>query len=137
LAETISYAGRSGDDGKVKALDRDVELYQGVFGSEIVAGRTLTFTVWVSGSCIRCAPFVGIEAFDRHGNWLGEQDQYFRTPKSPRPVQVSWVLPGGTRAAAVYIQVPEIYKTSKIDIHVDNALLVSRKSTVGEPKEAA
>jgi hypothetical protein len=138
LAETISYQGRNGDDGKIKRLDRDVELYQGVMRSDAtVAGRTLTFTLWVSGYCTRCAPFIGIEAFDVHGAWLGEQDQYFRVPKTPMPVRVSWVLPSGTTAAAAYIQVPEIYRSTKFDIHVDNALLVSRRATAQELATAA
>jgi hypothetical protein len=133
LAETISYDGRQGDDGKTKTHDRVIELYQSVTsGQATAAGQAVTLTIWVSGYCSRCAPFIGIEAFDSNSKWVGEQDQYFRVPKSPSAVQESWVLPSGTTRVAALIQVPEIYKISKVDIHVDNALLVSRRATAGE-----
>jgi hypothetical protein len=138
LAETISYRGRSGDDGSTKSLDRAVELYQSVeAGQATTGGQALTLTLWVSGHCSRCTPFIGIEAFDTHDHWLGEQDQYFQVPKNPMPVQVSWVLPKGTTRVAALLQIPEIYHTSEIDIHVDNALLESRPATDAELTAAA
>jgi hypothetical protein len=135
LAETIEYKGRQGDDGKTGTLDRAVELYQSVqAGDATTAGQMLTFTLWVSGDCGRCAPFIGIEAFDTRSNWLGEEDQYFQVPNKPTPVEVSWVLPAGTTRVAALLQVPEIYRITQFDVHVDNAWLVSRKAT---PREAA
>jgi hypothetical protein len=133
LAETISYRGRRGDDGKTQSHDRAIEVFQSVTsGKATAAGQAVTFTIWVSGHCSRCVPFIGIEAFDSAKNWLGEQDQYFRVPKSPSPEQETWVLPGGTTRVAALFQVPEIYQTSNVDVHIDNALLVSRQATVEE-----
>ena len=84
-AVNISYDGQPGDNGGKES----VELFANSKGPTTTAGHRLTFTLWVSGSCIKCAPFVGIEAFDSGFRYLGEQDQYFTTPKDPQPVQVS------------------------------------------------
>lgn len=116
----LTYEGRDGDDG-----EGFVEIYMGAGGPAAIPGSRLTFTLWVSGSCEACAPFIGIEAFDADYGYLGEHDQYFDVPKSPRPVQVSYELPAGTRSIAAYLQVPEIYSSSAIDMYVDNAILTS------------
>jgi hypothetical protein len=138
LAETIRYTGHRGDDGKTAHLDRDVELYQGAAGGEATSGgHLLTLTLWVSGTCNACAPFIGIESFDKHNDWLGEEDQYFKVPATPRPVQVRWVVPEGTVIVAAYIQIPEIFEKTNFVIHVDNALLTSRTATAEELKAAA
>lgn len=129
-AEELVYLGRKGDNG----LHKDVELYHGAAGPDTRAGHKLTFTLWVSGSCIKCTPFIGIEAFDIKNHYLGESDQYFRTPKRPKPVQVSYILPVGTVVVAAYIQVPEIYSFSKVRLIVDDASLVAARRRFVAPK---
>jgi hypothetical protein len=123
-AVNISYDGQPGDNGGKQS----VELFSNAKGPTTTAGHRLTFTLWFSGSCIKCAPFVGIEAFTSGFRYLGENDQYFTTPSQPQPVQVSYVLPAGASQVAAYIQIPEIYSVSKIDINVDNAQLIASNS---------
>lgn len=118
-AESLIYKGSSSDNG----MHKEIELYQGAVSSKTTTGYRLTFTLWISGTCINCAPFIGIEAFDAGNNYLGESDQYFFVPETPRPVQVSYLLPAGTAAVAAYIQVPEIYSVSRSNLNVDNASL--------------
>lgn len=132
-AEGLVYLGAKGDNGIHKAI----ELYQTlVEGTATSGGHRLTFTLWVSGTCVKCAPFVGIEAFDTGDHYMGESDQYFEPPSTPKPVRVSYLLPSGSIAAAVYIQVPELYASSKVDLAVDDASLTSvqvrpRPTTLG------
>jgi hypothetical protein len=130
FAERIVYIGQKGDNG----LHKDVELYHGAAGPRTTAGHKLTFTLWVSGSCVRCAPFIGIEAFDIKNHYLGESDQYFRAPKKPKPVRVSYLLPVGTVVVAAYIQVPELYSFSKVDLIVDDASLVAAPHRFHPPR---
>ncbi len=120
-AEALTYKGQKGDNG----LHKDVELYQGAVGPETTAGHKLTFTLWVSGVCVKCIPFVGIEAFDSYYRYLGESDQSFDPPQTPEPVQVSYLLPVGTVRVAAYIQVPELYSFSKVKLIIDDASLVA------------
>ena len=129
-AEELIYIGRKGDDG----VHKDVELYHGTVRPDTRAGHKLTFTLWVSGSCIKCTPFIGIEAFDVKSHYLGESDQYFQAPKRPKPVQVSYILPVGTILVAAYIQVPEIYSFSKVRLIVDDASLVATPHKFPAPK---
>ena len=121
FALSLVYNGHASDDG----VHKFIELYQGAVGPTATGGHELTFTLWVSGTCENCAPFIGIEAFDKRGSYLGESDQYFNVPATPRPVQVSYVLPAGTVAVAAYIQVPEIYSISIVNLYVDNASLAA------------
>lgn len=118
-AQSLIYKGKPGDDGKHKI----VELYHVVVGQRTTAGSRLTFTLWVSGACDKCAPFIGIEAFDVRHRYLGEANQYFSPPAKPRPVQMSYLLPAGTALVACYIQVPEIYSVSRVNLQVDDASL--------------
>lgn len=118
-AESLIYNGSSSDDG----MSKEIELYHGAVSPKTTTGYRLTFTLWVSGTCIKCTPFIGIEAFDAFNSYLGESDQYFSVPETPRPVHVSYLLPAGTVAVAAYIQVPEIYSVSKVNLNVDNASL--------------
>lgn len=129
-AEEIVYRGSRLDNG----LHKDVELYHGAAGLGTTSGFKLTFTLWVSGSCIKCVPFVGIEAFDVKNHYLGESDQYFRPPKTPKPVRVSYLLPIGTVVVATYIQVPEIYSFSRVRLIVDDASLVAARGRFPAPK---
>jgi hypothetical protein len=126
-AESFTYKGQPGDNG----VHNDIELYQFVAGPETTAGHRLTFTFWVSGTCTKCAPFIGVEAFGKSNLYLAESDQYFKPSKTPRPVQVSYVLPIGAVAAAAYLQVPEIYKTSNVRLVVDDASLVAESHLSG------
>jgi hypothetical protein len=118
-AQSLIYRGKLGDDG----VRKDIELYQVAVGPKTTAGSRLTFTLWVSGACDKCAPFIGIEAFDVGHKYLGESDPYFSPPAKPRPVQVSYLLPAGTALVACYIQVPEIYSVLRVNLQVDNASL--------------
>ena len=129
-AEALVYDGQKGDNG----IHKDIELYHGAVGPDTKPGRKLTFTLWVSGSCVKCTPFIGIEAFDIKNHYLGESDQFFTPPKRPKAVQVSYLLPVGTVVAAAYIQVPELYSFSKVKLIVDNASLVAASQTFPAPK---
>jgi len=120
-AEAFSYVGQPGDDG----VGKSIELYNVAVGPTTKGGYRLTFTLWVSGTCVKCAPIIGIEAFDKGNHYLGETDQYFDPPETPRAVQVSYDLPKGTVIAASFLQVPEIYSVSSVNLFVDNASLVS------------
>jgi len=122
FAEELVYRGQHADNGVHKAI----ELYQTlVEGAATSGGHRLTFTLWVSGTCVKCAPFIGIESFDTGDHYLGESDQYFDPPSTPEPVRVSYLLPSGSIAAAAYIQVPELYASSRVDLIVDDASLTS------------
>ena len=120
-AEAIEYKGQHGDNG----IHKMIELFQGASVPQTTTGRELTFTLWVSGTCTKCTPFIGIEAFNAHGQYLGESDQYFHPPSQPKPVQVSYLLPPDAIAVAGYIQVPELYGGSQVNLHVDNAILTA------------
>jgi hypothetical protein len=120
-ALSLHYAGQRGDDGH----RRFIEVYQGASGPATITGQHLSFEVWVSGSCKGCAPFIGIEAFDKESHYLGESDQYFNVPKRPRAVMVAYVLPPATYAIAAYLQVPEIYHNSDFQLYIDDTSLVS------------
>ncbi|MGO8723397.1 MAG: hypothetical protein ACLQRM_11775 [Acidimicrobiales bacterium] len=129
-AEALSYRGEKGDNG----VHKDVELYHGAVGPDTRPGHELTFTLWVSGTCVRCTPFVGIEAFDLKNHYLGESDQFFSPPKRPKAVRVSYMLPVGTVVVAAYIQVPELYSFSRVHLIVDDAMLVASLKTYPAPK---
>ena len=118
-AQSLIYEGKPGDDG----VHKEIELYHVAVGPKTTAGSRLTFTLWVSGACVKCAPFIGIEAFDVGYKYLGESNQYFSPPAKPHAVQVSYLLPVGTALVACYIQVPEIYSVSRVNLQVDNASL--------------
>jgi hypothetical protein len=124
-AEYLTYNGQVGDNG----VHKDIELYHGAVGPDTTAGYDLTFTLWVSGHCVKCAPFIGIEAFDTKNHYLGESDQYFKPDGDPRPVQVSFRLPPTTVVAAAYIQVPELYAISKVQLYVDDSSLTAVPDT--------
>lgn len=127
-AESLEYHGEKTDNG----VHKDIELYHGAIGPSTRAGRILTFTLWVTGTCKKCAPFVGIEAFDTKNHYLGEADQYFLPPKVSKPVQVSYVLPKGSVVVAAYIQVPELYPGSEVDLVVQDASLTSALPTAAQ-----
>ena len=128
-AEALVYDGQKGDNG----VHRDVELYHGAVGPETKPGHKLTFTLWVAGTCVKCTPFIGIEAFNIKNHYLGESDQFFTPPKGPRAVRVSYLLPAGTVVAAAYIQIPELYSFSKVSLIVDDASLVAAPRTYPAP----
>ena len=71
-AEELVYHGQKGDNG----VHKDIELYHGAVGPLTRPGHKLTFTLWVSGTCVKCTPFIGIEAFDIKNHYLGESDQF-------------------------------------------------------------
>lgn len=128
-AEELVYHGQKGDNG----VHKDIELYHGAVGPLTRPGHKLTFTLWVSGTCVKCTPFIGIEAFDIKNHYLGESDQFFSPPAKPRAVQVSYLLPLGTIVVAVYIQVPELYSFSRVRLIVDDAMLVASPKTFVAP----
>jgi hypothetical protein len=126
-AETLIYNGQTADNG----INKEIELYQSVAGPATTAGHRLTFTAWISGTCVKCAPFIGIEAFNKVSTYLGESDQYFGPPATPQPVQVSYVLPSGTVRVAAYLQVPELYSISKFNLSVDDtSLTAARRASI-------
>lgn len=129
-AEALVYNGQRGDNG----VRKDIELYHGAVGPETKPGHRLIFTLWVSGTCVKCTPFIGIEAFDIKNHYLGESDQFFSPPKRPKAVQVSYLLPVGTVVAAAYIQVPELYSFSTVKLIVDDASLVASPKTFRAPR---
>ncbi|MGO8723396.1 MAG: hypothetical protein ACLQRM_11770 [Acidimicrobiales bacterium] len=120
FAEALVYHGHKGDNG----IHKDIELYQGARSPGTTAGHKLTFTLWVSGSCTRCIPFIGIESFNTRYQYLGESDQFFSPPALAQAVQVSYLLPIGTVRVAAYIQVPELYSFSNVRLYLDDASLV-------------
>lgn len=63
-------------------------------------------------------------SIESKSRYLGESDQCFSPPQTPRPVQVSYRLPPETTVAAAYIQVPELYSDSEVNLHVNDASLV-------------
>jgi hypothetical protein len=83
------------------------------------SGDRPSLTFWVSRSCVKCAFFAGIEAFDTGDHYWASQTSS-SPPSTPKPLRVSNVLPSGS-IAAIYIQVPEHCASARVDLVVDDA----------------
>jgi hypothetical protein len=129
--QQIMYAGAPGDTG----LHRKIEIFQAIWHG-VHPGQRWRFSVRVRGKISHGYVIVGMEWFSvfKHvvGNVVGygysyiaEQDVYPQLTASwQRVTAISRPLPGNARCVAVYVQLPEINGSTRIDIQVSGASLI-------------
>jgi hypothetical protein len=122
-AEEVAYAGRPGDTG----LHRKIEIFQATWHN-VRAGQRWRFSVRVEGQMSKAYMIVGMEWFSVAKpiyRYLAEQDVYPKVSTSwQRVTVVSPPLPGAARCLAVYVQLPEINPSSRIDVQITGASLI-------------
>jgi hypothetical protein len=129
--EQITYDGAPGDTG----LHRKIEIFQAIWHG-VHPGERWRFSIRVKGKLSHAYLIVGMEWFSvfKHVvgnvvgygyNYIAEQDVYPQLSSSwQRVTAVSRPLPGNARCVAVYVQLPEINGSSKIDVQVTGASLI-------------
>ena len=129
--QQIAYAGAAGDTG----LHRKIEIFQAIWHG-VHPGERWRFSIRVKGKLTHAYVIVGMEWFSvfKHVvgkvigygyNYIAEQDVYPQLDGSwQRVTAVSPRLPGNARCVAVYVQLPEINGTSRIDVQVSGASLI-------------
>jgi len=129
--QQIGYEGVPGDTG----LHRKIEIFQAIWHG-VRPGQRWRFSIRIKGKLARSYVIVGMEWFSvfKHvvGNVVGygyryiaEQDVYPQINGSwQRVTAVSRPLPASARCVAVYVQLPEINGTSRIDVQVSGASLI-------------
>jgi hypothetical protein len=120
FAQRMQYSGQPTDDGTKK-----FEIYQTTPFGSAAPGQTLTFSVWVSGSFTSAYGFIGIEAFNSAHTYLGEHDLTITPTGTPQQFTVAYQLPATSDYVAVYLQCPEMYPASVVDLTLDDASLTS------------
>jgi hypothetical protein len=122
-AEEVAYAGRPGDTGP----HRKIEIFQATW-HDVRAGQRWRFSVRVEGQMSKAYMIVGMEWFSVARpvyRYLAEQDVYPRLSGSwQRVTVVSPPLPKTARCLAVYVQLPEINPSSRIDVEISGASLI-------------
>jgi hypothetical protein len=126
-AEEVAYAGRAGDTGP----HRKIEIFQATW-HDVRPGQRWQFSVQVKGQMSHAYVIVGMEWFSVATpiyRYLAEQDVYPRVAGSWQRVTVtSPRLPVTARCVAVYVQLPEINASSRIDVEIRGASLVQDRS---------
>jgi len=129
--QQIGYTGAPGDTG----LHRKIEIFQAIWHG-VHPGERWRFSIRVKGKLTRAYVIVGMEWFSvfKHVvgkvvgygyNYIAEQDVYPQINGSwQRVTAVSPPLPGNARCVAVYVQLPEINGSSRIDVQVSGASLI-------------
>lgn len=129
--QQIAYDGAAGDSG----LHRKIEIFQAIWHG-VQPGERWRFSIRVKGKLTHSYVIVGMEWFSvfKHVvgkvvgygyNYIAEQDVYPQVNGSwQRVTAVSPPLPGNARCVAVYVQLPEINGTSRIDVQVSGASLI-------------
>ena len=122
-AEEVAYAGRPGDTG----LHRKIEIFQATWHN-VRPGQRWRFSVRVEGQMSKAYMIVGMEWFSVAKpiyRYLAEQDVYPKVSTSwQRVTVVSPPLPSAARCLAVYVQLPEINPSSRIDVQISGASLI-------------
>lgn len=122
-SEEIAYAGQPGDTG----LHRKVEIFQAIWRG-VHPGQRWRFSVRVRGRLSHAYIIAGMEWFSVAKptyRYIAEQDVYPQLTTSwQRVTAISPPLPGNARRVAVYVQLPEINGSSRIDIQISGASLI-------------
>lgn len=118
VAQRMVHHGGPGDAGRGM-----VELFKVTDLGSVGPGWTLMFTVWIRGELHGTYGIIGIEGFDRRYVYLSEHDELFAPNPESREYHVSYATPPNTDHVAVYMQAPEQYATSTVDIVLDDAHL--------------
>jgi len=121
-----------------------IEIFQAIWHG-VHPGQRWRFSIRVKGKLTRSYVIVGMEWFSvfKHVvgkvvgygyNYIAEQDVYPQVNGSwQRVTAVSPRLPGNARCVAVYVQLPEINGTSRIDVQVSGASLILSAPGTGAP----
>jgi hypothetical protein len=129
--QQIAYDGAAGDTG----LHRKIEIFQAIWHG-VHPGQRWRFSIRVKGKVTRSYVIVGMEWFSvfKHVvgkvvgygyHYIAEQDVYPQINGSwQRVTAVSPRLPATARCVAVYVQLPEINGSSRIDVQVSGASLI-------------
>jgi hypothetical protein len=121
--EEVAYAGRPGDTGR----HRKIEIFQATWRN-VRPGQRWRFSVRVEGQLSKAYMIVGMEWFSVAKpiyHYVAEQDVYPRVSTSwQRVTVVSPPLPKAARCLAVYVQLPEINPSSRIDVRITGASLI-------------
>jgi len=121
-AEEVAYAGLPGDTGP----RRKIEIFQATW-HDVGPGQRWRFSVRVKGQLSKAYMIVGMEWFSVARpiyRYVAEQDVYPRvSPAWQRVTVVSPPLPQTARCLAVYVQLPEINPSSRIDVEISGASL--------------
>jgi hypothetical protein len=121
--EEVAYAGRPGDTGP----RRKIEIFQATW-RDVRAGQRWRFSVRVEGQMSKAYMIVGMEWFSVAKpvyRYVAEQDVYPKVSTSwQRVTVVSPPLPSTARCLAVYVQLPEINPSSRIDVQITGASLI-------------
>jgi hypothetical protein len=122
-AEEVAYAGQPGDTG----LHRKIEIFQPAW-HDVRPGQRWRFSVRVRGQMAKAYVIVGMEWFAVAKpiyRYLAEQDVYPKLTTSWQRVTVqSPPLPAAARCLAVYVQLPELNPSSRLDIEISSASLI-------------
>jgi hypothetical protein len=137
-SQEIVYAGAPGDTG----LHRKIEIFQAIWDG-VHPGQRWRFSVRVRGRISHGYVIVGMEWFSvfKHVvgnvvgygyNYIAEQDVYPHLAASwQRVTAVSQPLPANARCVAVYVQLPEINGSTRIDVQVSGASLILSRGAGG------
>jgi hypothetical protein len=121
--EEVAYAGRAADTGP----HRKIEIFQATW-HDVRPGERWRFSVRVAGQMSKAYMIVGMEWFSVAKpiyRYLAEQDVYPKVSASwQRVTVVSPPLPKSARCLAVYVQLPEINPSSRIDVEITGASLI-------------
>lgn len=120
--EEVAYAGRPTDTGP----HHKIEIFQATW-HDVRSGQRWRFSVRVEGQMSKAYMLVGMEWFSVARpiyRYLAEQDVYPSVSASwLRVTVVSPPLPRAARCLAVYVQLPEINPSSRIDVEITGASL--------------
>ena len=117
-AQHMTHEGSPTDTGHQK-----VEIFRITAPHSLTPNLHLVFQVWVWGHFKGTYGIMGIEGFDQRYNYLSEVDVQFKPTAQAQLVTVNYVTPATTDHVAVYMQSPEQYKTSSLDLTLDGPAL--------------
>jgi hypothetical protein len=120
----VAYVGEPGDTG----LHRKVEVFQGVYHN-VAPGQEWVFSVRLRGLIVKSYVIVGMEWFTSSGKWAGEKDIYPPVTETYQRMTVATVLPPKAQYLAVYVQLPEINPSTRIDISASSASLIRMRGS--------
>jgi hypothetical protein len=107
----VTYTGEHGDTG----LHRKIEVFRGIYHG-IAPGQRWIFSIRLQVIVIESYAIVGMEWFKPDGKWAGEKDVYPPVTGTAQRVTVSAVMPTTAKYLAVYVQLPEINPSTRIDL---------------------
>jgi hypothetical protein len=129
--QEIAYSGQPGDTG----VHHKIEIFQALWHG-VKPGQRWQFSIHVQGQISKGYVIVGMEWFSVYKhvvgnvvgygyNYIAEQDVYPHVSTSWQEITaISPKLPSNARCVAVYVQLPEINDTTRLDVKLTNASLV-------------